>query len=103
MSSPRTAYAVSSTFGAEVISRPTSTFCTLPPDRRRIGVLRLGVATSSSLTTFSAIRRGLLRSVKNECPLRNVRSIMLSDKSMLPTKPMPSRSSGTKESETPMF
>ena len=66
MSRPRTAYAVSSTVGAEAISRPTSTFCTLPPDRRRTGVEMLGVTTSNSFTTCWASLRGLFRSVKKE-------------------------------------
>ena len=37
MSKPRTAYALISTDGAEAISLPTSTFCTLPPESLRTG------------------------------------------------------------------
>ena len=49
MSSPRTGYATISTIGFEAISRPTSTFCTLPPDSLPTGVFTPGVTTCSSL------------------------------------------------------
>ena len=42
------------TVGSAEISRPTSTFCTLPPERRLTGVLTLGVDTCSWSTIFSA-------------------------------------------------
>ena len=51
MSRPRTGYAAMSTVGAAAISLPTSTFCTLPPDRRRTGVVTPGVTTSRLFVT----------------------------------------------------
>ena len=48
MSNPLTGYAAISTVGAAAISRPTSTFCTLPPDSFLTGVLTPGVTTSRS-------------------------------------------------------
>ena len=53
-----------STVGLEAISRPTSTFCTLPPESRRTGVFTPGVTISSSSMSFSARARGGFRSTR---------------------------------------
>ena len=52
------------------ISRPTNTFCTLPPESFLTGVLTLGVTTSSSFTTVSASFLGFFRSAKTPRPVR---------------------------------
>ena len=71
MSSPRTGYAVMSTLGSMRISRPKSTFCTLPPESRLTGVSVDGVAMSSSSMICSASARAFLRSTKGQCPFKN--------------------------------
>ena len=83
------------------ISRPTRTFCTFPPDSLRTGVVTPGVTTSSSSMICSARLLGVFLSAKKGRPFRYPLSIMLSVMSMEPTSPMPSLSSGTKESFTP--
>ena len=65
---PLSVYAVISTDGEAAISRPTSTFWTLPPERRDTGVLIDGVTTPSSSLISSARWRGALRSAMGECP-----------------------------------
>lgn len=62
----------------------------------------LEVLTSSSSTTFSASFLGVFLSVNIDFPFRKDLSIMLSVRSMLPTRPIPSLSSGTNESATPI-
>ena len=91
------------TEGALAISRPTSTFCTLPPDIRRTGNSVLGVTTSSSFQISMARALGSLRLTKTPCPFLQERSIMFPVMPMEPTRPMPSRSSGTKAMATPAF
>ncbi len=63
----------------------------------------LGVTTSSSSTTLSASLRGSFLLRNADLPLRKERSIILDEMSMLPTRPMPSLSSGTKDRVTPRF
>ena len=46
---------------------------------------------------------GCFRSVNGDWPFRKERSIILSVRSIFPTSPMPSRSSGTKERDTPIL
>ena len=57
-----------STVGLEAISRPTSTFCTLPPESRRTGVDTPGVTISSSSMSRRASSLGGLRSTKGPFP-----------------------------------
>ena len=90
-----------STVGEEAISRPTRTFCTLPPDSRRTGKSTLGVTTSRLSFTFSASALGSFRSTNTPLPRRQERSIMFPVMPMPPTRPIPSRSSGTKAMATP--
>ena len=92
-----------STEGALAISRPTSTFCTLPPDIRRTGKSVLGVTTSSSFHTRRASSLGSFRLRKTPGPFFQERSIIFPVMPIEPTRPMPSRSSGTKAMATPAF
>ena len=100
MSRPRTAIGRHQHGGAGAISRPTSTFCTLPPDSRRTGV-------GAGRDHLQLLHDVLGQSVRAPCgpgnawPLRQERSIMLSVMPIEPTRPMPSRSSGTKDMATP--
>ena len=75
----------------------------MPPDIRRTGKLVLGVTTSSSCQMRWARASGSLRSRKMLLPLRQERSIMLPVMPIEPTRPMPSRSSGTKLMATPLL
>ena len=58
MSTPRVGWAAIRIFGSLASSRPTSSFCWLPPDRANAGTISLGVRTSNRSMTA---RRRLAR------------------------------------------
>ena len=73
----------------------------MPPESRRTGNSTLGVTTSRLSFTFRASSLGSFRLTKAPFPFRQERSIMLPVIPMPPTRPIPSRSSGTKARDTP--
>ena len=58
MSTPRVGCAAISTFGSAVSSRPTISFCWLPPESANAGTVSFGVQHVEPLDDLAAVRLG---------------------------------------------